>query len=165
MFCSEKVEAECFDLIRKTFPHIPNFSFDTNFCQGQHVPTKHLASDQLAFPDRGGSARSPPSSSAGWLSGGTHPRPSPSGSPVGLSCRAQRGRGSQPPVLVPAVRPPVLQSQRCTGGAAPALPAERSPKWERNRNTPEVSPSACLVPISSGSTRWDVTKHHRAPAE
>lgn len=87
MFCSEKVEAECFDLIRKTSPHIPNFSFATNFCQSQGIPTKHLASDQLALLDRGGPARTPPSSSAGQLTGGSHTRPSPSGTQLPGSAR------------------------------------------------------------------------------
>jgi len=50
MFCSEKVEAECFDLIRKTSPHFPNYSFKTDFCQRQHVPTEHLAPGQPVLP-------------------------------------------------------------------------------------------------------------------
>lgn len=34
MFSSEKVEAECFDLIRKTSPHIPHFLSKQIFVKG-----------------------------------------------------------------------------------------------------------------------------------
>lgn len=118
MFSFEKVEPERFDLIRKTPPHIPHFSFEANFCQRQRIPTKHLAPFQLALPTRG-----------------ARPGPPADGGPAARWGR--RGRGCQPL------------------GPVPAVPGEE-------QKYPEVSPSACLVPISGGCARWDVPKHHRA---
>lgn len=121
MFCSEKVEAECFDLIRETSPHIPNFSFETNFCQRQHVPTKHLASDKLAFSN--GEGLSQERSAAllagrtGWRSDRGRARPAHGG----LLC-------TEPGSTRPALRD--LQSPataRQKARPAPLLPAELRP--------------------------------------
>lgn len=125
MFCSEKVEAERFDLIRKTSPHIPNFSFKTNFCQRQHVPHNILLVTSWHFPTEAAQPGPP----GGWAERGEPPCPSPGGGPAGL--------------WLPA--PDAGAEREAARAVEPALPggctsaARRAPPPRQGRNTPAAT--------------------------